>query len=143
MWAIAGQNTAKIGARFRALRGRKPPRKRPVESRDRVLLRAGDDVHVAHRRREVPMAGELLDDRGRLPRHREPRAEGVAEDVHVPGRLEPSLALRVLHQGAHPLGGEPGSVVVEEEDLPVVAENPIARKDLELRRVRQVRSGPC
>lgn len=56
------------------------------------------DVHVAHGRREVLVAGEILDDGRRLAGHRQVRTEGVAKEVDVPRRLQPGLSPGSLHE---------------------------------------------
>jgi len=67
-----------------------------VEQADRSLAFARRQVHVSHRRREVLVAREVLDRLRRRAPHREVRAEGMAEDVHVARGGEPCPALRAF-----------------------------------------------
>ena len=68
----------------------------PVEQADGPLSLARRQVHVAHRRRQMLVPGELLDRLRRRPSHREMRAERVSKDVHVASGCETRSSLRSL-----------------------------------------------
>ena len=57
------------------------PRLSPVEQSDRVFRRRRTQVHVALRRRQVRMSGELLNRSCRRALHRQVRTERVPQDV--------------------------------------------------------------
>src|ERR1017187_5252393 len=71
-----------------------------VEQTDRVLPRRRREMHVAHRRRQIGMAGKLLDGLRRRPAHRQMRAERVAKNVDPAGRAKASPLLSRLEESA-------------------------------------------
>ena len=82
---------------------------------DRPLERRRAQVHVALRRDQILVAGQLLDRPCRRPPHRQMRAERMAQAMH-PALGEPRPSRRPFHVVLHHIRGERRAVATLSED---------------------------